>query len=231
MTVGVWAAFSKHDFAFSRRVSRPSCASSLIPPTTEGAGKAGRWPRPWPASNKKSWRQSPQVWPESPSPPCAMVLRLIRDLPGARALLPPSSAGSSLADLTPASGCQDHTISSSASAPFVRAKPSRAPPKRPSHPAPNVRDDREAPLMASTGRAHPISDLWKRQADFHKSETAHCDKPTRRAVCACRSCAESRMGRAQRNPSCHRGREAMGFASLYPSYNLLQLAAQPDDSR
>ena len=104
----------------------------------EGAGKAGRWPRPWPASNKKSWRQSPQVWPRRPGPPCAMALRLIRDLPGARALLPPSSAKSSLADLTPASGCQDHTISSSASAPFVRARASRASPKRPSHPASRV---------------------------------------------------------------------------------------------
>jgi hypothetical protein len=55
---------------------------------------------------------------------------LLRDLPGDRAVLPPSPADRS-ADLTPASGCQDHTTSPSASAPFVL----RAPP-RPSHPAP-----------------------------------------------------------------------------------------------
>src|ERR1700692_159376 len=55
----------------------------------------------------------------------------LRALPGDRALLPPSSAENS-ANLTPASGRQDHTTSPSASAPLVSA-----PPKRPSHPAPN----------------------------------------------------------------------------------------------
>src|SRR3979409_2526244 len=63
----------------------------------------------------------------------------LRALPGDRACLPPSSADCS-ADLTPASGCQDHTTSPSASAPFVSVPP------RPPHPAPYVRDDRETPL-------------------------------------------------------------------------------------
>src|SRR6476661_3745691 len=43
----------------------------------------------------------------------------LRALPGDRALLPPSPA-LLLADLTPASGRQDHTTSPSASAPFVK---------------------------------------------------------------------------------------------------------------
>ena len=62
--------------------------------------------------------------------PCAMVLRLIRGLPGDRAFLPPSPcrcpriiarSGSARIpqDLTPASGRQDHTTSPSASAPLV----------------------------------------------------------------------------------------------------------------
>ena len=59
-----------------------------------------------------------QVTPESPGIPRAMVLRLIRDLPGDRALLPPSPA-LLIANLTPASGCQDHTTSPSASGAFV----------------------------------------------------------------------------------------------------------------
>src|SRR5258708_29416886 len=65
---------------------------------------------------------------------------LFRALPGDRALLPPSSAELSSANLTPASGRQDHTTSPSASALFVNSAacvhriPSR------------VRDDREAPL-------------------------------------------------------------------------------------
>jgi hypothetical protein len=52
--------------------------------------------------------------------PCAMVLRLIRDLPGARAFLPPSPARSSLASLASASGGQDHATSPSAFAALVR---------------------------------------------------------------------------------------------------------------
>ena len=62
-------------------------------------------------------------------------------------------------DLIPASGDRDRTIS-----PYALACSSRTPP-RPSHPASNVRDDREAPL------------LWERDArrirlicDFGKSE-------------------------------------------------------------
>jgi hypothetical protein len=51
-----------------------------------------------------------------------------------------------IAKLTPASGRQDHTTSPSALAPFVNA-----PPKRPSHPAPNVRDDRDTPLFSGAG--------------------------------------------------------------------------------
>src|ERR1700733_12575728 len=49
-----------------------------------------------------------------------MVLRLIRALPGDRALLPPSSLRSLLLkNLTPASGRQDHTPSPSASVSLV----------------------------------------------------------------------------------------------------------------
>ena len=68
----------------------------------------------------------------------------LRALPGDRAFLPPSLADCS-ANLTPASGRQDHTTSPSASAPFVKRAISvhRIPPR--------VRDDREPPLCG-TGR-------------------------------------------------------------------------------
>jgi hypothetical protein len=49
--------------------------------------------------------------------------------------------------LTPASGRQDHTTSPSAAASFVRTHFARLTPQRPPHPAPYVRDDREAPLL------------------------------------------------------------------------------------
>jgi hypothetical protein len=45
---------------------------------------------------------------------------LFRALPGDRAFLPPSPAKITFANLTPASGCQDHTALPSASAPFVK---------------------------------------------------------------------------------------------------------------
>jgi hypothetical protein len=70
-----------------------------------------------------------------------MVLRLIRALPGDRALLPPSFAGLA----------RDLDASVGASGPHafaVRVSVARlATPQRPPHPAPNVRDDREAPLL------------------------------------------------------------------------------------
>src|SRR5882724_11704664 len=67
-----------------------------------------------------------QVTPESPGIPRAMVYGLFRALPGDRAFLPPSPAGLT-ANLTPASGCQDHTTSPSALAsPVSRASASTA---------------------------------------------------------------------------------------------------------
>jgi hypothetical protein len=72
-----------------------------------------------------------------------------------RAFLPPSPARRAkrvFANLAPASGRQDHTTSPSAEMPFVRAKIALDT-LRPSHPAPNVRDDREAPLLSSAGQA------------------------------------------------------------------------------
>ena len=68
-----------------------------------------------------------------------MVYGLFRALPGDRALLPPSFADCSTT-LTPASGRQDHMAS-----PSANSAARLAPPKRPSHPAPNVRDDSQRP--------------------------------------------------------------------------------------
>ncbi len=75
---------------------------------------------------------------------------LLRALPGDRAFLSPSLAAmrSIVANLTSASGYQDHTTSPSASTPSLVVATSR-----PSHPAPNVRDDREAPLLRVRGMA------------------------------------------------------------------------------
>jgi hypothetical protein len=77
----------------TRPRSRGTNASELSDRTaleiTEGAGKAGCPPHPWSACNKKHAAE-PQVQAESSGLPCAMVLQLIRDLPGDHAWLPPS---------------------------------------------------------------------------------------------------------------------------------------------
>jgi hypothetical protein len=76
-------------------------------------------------ANEKSTRaKSLQVKPAS-GIPCAMVLRFPSCSLVSRAFLPPSQAATRLsiaADLTPASGCQDHTTSPSASPRVRRAQ-------------------------------------------------------------------------------------------------------------
>ena len=81
--------------------------------------------------------------------PCAMVLTLLRALPGVRDLIVTVACKSSFANLAPAQGRQDHTTWPSAS---CRARRTRC--RRPSRPAPNTRDDREAPLLEGAGCAY-----------------------------------------------------------------------------
>ena len=114
----------------------------------EGAGNAGCALHPWPPVQKESTGVSNQGYTATAGIPCAMVLRLIRDLLGDHAWLPPSPTRrvSVFASLAPASERQDHTTSPSAPTPLVAL--TIAPGDvRPSHPAPNVRDDREPPLL------------------------------------------------------------------------------------
>jgi hypothetical protein len=99
--------------------------------------------------------------------PCAMVLRLIRALPGDQALLSPLPRVISQG-VTPALGRQNHTISPSASRHSSRDAP------RPSHPASNVRDDREAPLLVAARRANDRCDLPDNaRENVHDGQFAH----------------------------------------------------------
>jgi hypothetical protein len=82
-----------------------------------------------------------------------MVYGLFRALPGDRACLPPSLSGMTSANLTPASGRQDHTSLPSASVPFVIGTSGvhRIPP--------HVRDDRATPLRRG-GTAEINGVIW-----------------------------------------------------------------------
>jgi len=77
----------RHGSSFPRHVS-PEPLRSFRPLKNKGAGNAGSWPPPWPACRKKCRRQVPQVQPRHPGIPRAMVLRLIRGLPGDRLSCP-----------------------------------------------------------------------------------------------------------------------------------------------
>src|SRR5215468_12779709 len=101
----------------------PECCHLVVPPRSEGAGKAGRRLRPQSRVRRvlqKCTRVKPQVQPSHPGFPRAMVLRLIRDLPGEAAFLAPVAGGSIPANVAPGSRRQDHTTSPSAASVFVR---------------------------------------------------------------------------------------------------------------
>jgi len=111
----------------------------------------------------------------------------LRALSGDRAFLSPSPArcASIVADLIPASRNQDHAPSPSA---CQRVRPARR--KRPPLPAPNVRDDRETPLLASAG--------WRQRevCRVRQARQKACDKLARRAILAWRTCAICRPGKS-----------------------------------
>src|ERR1700726_1354830 len=128
----------------SRGTRRPSFARQCRPMKSEGAGNAGCPMHPQPRVRfvvLVCTRVFTAEAPETSGIPHAMVLRLIRALPGDRALLPPSSAGKS----------RDLNASVGASGPHdfaVRFSTARlVTPLRPPHPASYVRDDRDTPLL------------------------------------------------------------------------------------
>jgi hypothetical protein len=64
-----------------------------------------------------------------------------------------------IANLTPASGRQDHTTSPSAASSFVRTATRATTLPRPPHPKPYVRDDRETPSIGN-GMARDKPVIW-----------------------------------------------------------------------
>jgi|GEM_PF-5390992 len=156
----------------SRGAIRPSCASSLSLPLEQRAqGKPGADCARSPVCVgvlQKSTRVNPQVQPRHPGFPRAMVLRLIRALPGERPFLPPLLAGLT-ADVAPGSRRQDHTIS-----PYAAGVSSGGGPPDasyvPSQPAPRFVTIRENVPHDGAGWAEYSSDLRNSQEIFCNSE-------------------------------------------------------------
>ena len=100
-----------------------------------------------PPANKKRRRQVPQVKPDHPGIPCAMVLTLIARSPWEPGFFAPIAREIIISRTWPRRR-EARTTRLRVRVEIVRrrGKP-RCDPTRPSHPAFNVRDDREAPSL------------------------------------------------------------------------------------
>jgi len=116
--------------------------------------------------------------------PCAMVLMLIPRSPRWPGCFATVACGIASANLTPASGRQDHTASPSASAPLVlrRWYVHRIP-------HPTFVTMANAPLVG-TGRCECEADLGC------SATPSACDRLTRRAIYAWRPCAKCPSGKS-----------------------------------
>jgi hypothetical protein len=123
---------SRHSHSRGTRVSEGCIAG--VPRKTEGAGNAGARPHPQPCVQMENARKQVTTGtPKRSGIPCAMVLRLLRDLPGVPGLIAPV-ARELLHALDPSvggPGPHDLTVRPGALRPLAH----RA---RPSHPAPRV---------------------------------------------------------------------------------------------
>jgi hypothetical protein len=137
---------------------RPSDLSSWPSEVEEGAGNAGRWPQPM-ARLQQRKQAAVTTGPADIRHSLRDGLRLIRDLPGAPGFLATiiRAKRSFIANLTSASGCQDHTISSSAGAALVLRNPPRPPLPRLTY-----RDDAYVPLHRG-GMATSDHNFWKNE--------------------------------------------------------------------
>ena len=116
------AATTEYDSAPSRRVAPERCEKISRHENQRAQGRPGaRCTRGLVCKmHKKKRTRAYRFSGGNPAFPAQWFYGLFRALPGDRAFLPPSPPRSLLLEnLTPASGCQDHTTSPSALAPLV----------------------------------------------------------------------------------------------------------------
>jgi hypothetical protein len=152
----------------SRGTIGPSCASTLSLGEQRAQGRPDAGCTRGLVCSVESTRVSHHRFNRSdPAFPARRFTAYVRALPGVRDLIVTVACKSSSADLAPAQGRQDHTSSPSA---HSITRQSMHP--RPSHPAPNTRDDREAPLLEEAGRADDAGDLGPTSTRIPKIGTA-----------------------------------------------------------
>jgi hypothetical protein len=149
----------------SRGAFRVRAVAKIALENREGAGKAGCWPHPWSACKQKAGGVTTGS-AKSSGLPCAMVLTVSFVLsPGTGLSCPrhPQSARCALKEFSASVGAPGpHDFS-------VRDLDDRLSPRpRPSHPAANVRDDRERPSCRGRGMAEKVLVICPtRQARSH----------------------------------------------------------------
>jgi hypothetical protein len=161
----------------SHRASRPSSAKSSSLPKQRAQGMPGVCATPTAlcAKKRKHTSSSHHRYAET----IRHSLRdgfnaFLRALPGERAFLSPSSARSIVANLASASRRQNHTTSPSAKRALVSPCA-----QRPSHPAPDVRDDASAPPDGRETREGLLVICPTAQGKFLCSNCLICEPPRR----------------------------------------------------
>ena len=140
----------RHISAISRRRSRPSCC--CLWPSKERGRREGRVPTAPMVRVQQKARGRTTGTGGSSGLPCAMVLRLIRALPGDHSLVATVASqivSARLSACVGAPGPHDFAVRTNAARRAIIALGD----VRPSHPVPNVRDDREPPLFSGTRQA------------------------------------------------------------------------------
>jgi hypothetical protein len=144
----------------------------IVPPKTEGAGNAGRPMHPQPCVRKVKAHKSksPQVHRTNPALPARMVLTV-------SFVVSPETGLCCLRRRRDATHLDrlDTSVGVSGRYDFaVRASCVRlAHDTRPPHPAPNVRDDREAPLFVRRGMARIMPVIWDRDQHSRAATFQH----------------------------------------------------------
>jgi hypothetical protein len=155
---------SGQSFAFSRHVL-PELCSALHPLKKEGAGKAGRRLAPA-VRGKEMHTGGPQVEPEQPGLPCAMVYDLLRALLGETSSIAPVAlrmfcgvshrlVRAASAGLDASFGRQDHTTSPSAHTFAGFSTAGVCSPSRPCEDAVSAVSSHESPCSRSTREGFP----------------------------------------------------------------------------
>jgi hypothetical protein len=160
------SASSRHEMSELLKATRPR--------NREGAGKAGCPPHPWSACNKKHAAE-PQVQADPPAFPAQWLYGLYVIFPVTMLGCHRHPAGHDLARLSACIGApepHDFAVRTHA-ARRAKIAPGDV---RPSHPAPNVRDDREPPLFLGCGMGEsivlicPTTQCRGRATDWHDGQ-------------------------------------------------------------